>query len=192
MPLRNWAEIGNYYVDDERIADVGCGPSDILRYINPQKKPAFYLGIDLSKEYLNYGEIRARKLKLDSKFIEMNLNFLSKDQSVDRKFIDGLSENKISTVNLFGVLHHIDDQSVIATLDAVYSAGCVRSVNTQDVLINDNAINNFFVKLDRGEHVRTEAQYDELLGKTKWNKIEKLWTRAGLHAVRYIHYKLLR
>jgi SAM-dependent methyltransferase len=57
--LKTWANYGNYLKKNERIADLGCGPSDILRFLDPNTKPLFYLGIDMSDRYLKYAHARA-------------------------------------------------------------------------------------------------------------------------------------
>lgn len=191
MPLKKWAEYGNYYQPNERIADLGCGPSDILRYIDKNKLPGFYLGIDISSRYLKQAELKAQKLNLKYRFIRLDLSQLTADQNIQSQLIGILNEYQITTVNLFGVIHHIDDQAVITTLNTVYAAGTVRSLNTQDVLhIDQNKINNFYASLDRGEYVRKEHQYDTMIQKTNWPHIDKKWSSAGVQPVKYIHYRL--
>lgn len=191
LPLKKWAEYGNYYQPGERIADLGCGPSDILRYVDRNKLPGFYLGIDISSRYLVQAELKAKKLNLNYKFVHLDLSRLSTDQDIRSRLIGILNEYQISTVNLFGVIHHIDDRSVITTLNTVYVAETVRSLNTQDVLVMDNnPINNFYASLDRGEYIRNEDQYDALIKKTNWPKADKQWSRAGIKQVKYIHYRL--
>ncbi|MEO5581105.1 MAG: class I SAM-dependent methyltransferase [Saprospiraceae bacterium] len=191
MPLRKWAEIGNYYVENERIADLGCGPSDILRYIDQQQKPAFYLGVDVAERYLKRGEELAKNKQINSQFIHIDLGLLNDNHVVRDELIRTLNTYQITTVNLFGVLHHIDDPSVMITLNLVFNIPSVKHVNTQDVLmIENNRINNFYSSLDRGHYIRTEKQYDELIKKTNWLNIDKKWTKAGMSKVKYIHYQL--
>lgn len=191
MPLKTWAAYGNYYNKNERIADLGCGPADILRFTNPSNKPAFYLGIDQSGRYLKRAASRAAQKNIPSAFIKLNLDLLPSNEGIKTQLIRSLDEYQITTVNLFGVLHHLNDLAVITTLNAVFDSASVRSLNTQDVLfLTRNPINNFYASIDRGEYVRTEAQYDALLNKSKWQKMDKAWSRAGVHKVKYIHYRL--
>ncbi|HNT20906.1 MAG TPA: class I SAM-dependent methyltransferase [Saprospiraceae bacterium] len=191
MPLKTWAAYGNYYNKNERIADLGCGPADILRYTDPPNKPAFYLGIDQSGRYLKRAASRAAQKNISSAFINLNLDLLPSNEGIKTQLIRSLDEYQITTVNLFGVLHHLNDLAVVTTLNAVFDSASVRSLNTQDVLfLARNPINNFYASLDRGEYVRTEAQYDALLNKSKWQKMDKAWSRAGVRKVKYIHYRL--
>lgn len=193
MPLRTWAAFGNYYNKNERIADLGCGPADILRYADPLHKPAFYLGIDISDRYLKQAAMRAAKIKLPAGFIKLNLDQLTKNEELKTQLVNSLKAYRITTVNLFGIIHHLEDQTVVASLNAVFDAATVRSLNTQDVLwIAGNRVNNFYASLDRGEYVRTEDQYDALFKKSKWENIEKAWSRAGVPQVKYIHYRLTK
>jgi len=191
MPLKKWAEYGNYNHSNERIADLGCGPSDILRYVDKNNPPGFYLGIDISARYLKQAELKAKKLNLNHTFVRLDLSQLSVDRDLKTQLIGILDEFKITTVNLFGVIHHIDDPSVVTTLNTVYAAETVQSLNTQDVLVMDNnKINNFYASLDRGEYVRTEQEYDDLMDNTTWDKKDKMWSQAGVSKVKYIHYRL--
>ncbi len=191
MPMKEWARYGNYFQPHERIADLGCGPSDILRFLEDSTKPDFYLGIDTSEQYLKRAESRARSKQITSKFVTIDLNQLTENKSIQQQLIGLLEEHNITTVNLFGIMHHLNDDAVIQTLNTVFAASTVMFVNTQDVLIIERqAVNNFYVKLDRGDFVRTELEYDALMKKVKWKKINKLWSVAGIRFVKYIHYQL--
>lgn len=193
MPLRKWAEIGNYFKPNERIADLGCGPSDILRFLRKDQMPEFYMGIDISEVYLDKAKKRAAKLGLNAEFVSMDLDALSTSSSIREELINTIEKHKITTVNMFGVLHHIDDQAAISSLNTIYKCSTIQSLNTQDVLIiADNLINNFFVSLDRGRNVRTEKEYDDLLQQSHWKEVEKCWTVPGLSKVKYIHYRLTK
>ncbi|MBP6793400.1 MAG: class I SAM-dependent methyltransferase [Saprospiraceae bacterium] len=193
MPLRKWAEIGNYFNSEERIADLGCGPSDILRILRKDQLPEFYLGIDISDVYLDKAKKRAAKIGLNAEFVCMDLNALSKSPSIREDLIKTIDKYKITTVNMFGVLHHLDDQAAISSLNTLYECSTIQSLNTQDVLIiADHLINNFYVSLDRGSYVRTEKEYDDLLHQSHWKEVEKCWSVAGLSKVKYIHYRLTK
>jgi hypothetical protein len=121
----------------------------------------------------------------------MDLGRLREDKEIQNELIRLLNENQITTVNLFGVIHHIDDLSAIETLNTVFDATTVTSLNTEDVLfIKGNRINNFYASLDRGDYVRQEDEYDALIKKTKWENVDKTWSHAGVQYVKYIHYRL--
>lgn len=191
MPLKEWAGIGNYYQKEERIADLGCGPSDILRYLEKNKKPEFYLGIDISDRYIQQAKSKAQSLQLKAEFLVMDLNQLKNDPAVQARLKEVLTLYKISTVNLFGVIHHLDDQSVLTSLNSVFDSETVKALNTEDVLyIEGNLMNNFYASLDRGDFVRNELEYDALIRKSRWKNIDKIWTQAGVAQVKYLHYRL--
>lgn len=191
MPLKAWASYGNYDKSHERIADLGCGPSDILRYVNRDHMPAFYLGIDISDRYLRHARAKAAQVGIDSKFLTLDLSMLKADPAIRLDLLRILNDYQITTVNLFGVLHHIDDAGVISTLNTLYDAPSIKSLNTEDVLwIKSNIINNFYASLDRGTYVREEQEYDALISQTKWKSIEKVWSHAGVWPVKYLHYRL--
>lgn len=191
MPLKTWAEYGNYFKPSERIADLGCGPADILRYLDYDHKPSFYLGIDFSTAYLQQAELKANKLKLSAEFLTIDLSLLTRDPTIQHQLIEVFNRHTISTINLFGFIHHLDDSMVLSILETAYQAKTVHSLNTQDVLIQPrNPINNFYASLDRGDYVRTESQYDDLLQKSSWKKITKNWSHAGIAQVKYLHYRL--
>jgi len=58
------------------------------------------------------------------------------------------------------------------------------------LVMDNNKINNFYASLDRGEYVRTEQEYDDLMDNTTWDKKDKKWSQAGVSKVKYIHYRL--
>lgn len=191
MPLRKWAELGNYYKPGERIADLGCGPSDILRFLRKGQLPEFYLGIDISDVYMDRAKQRTTKMGLNAQFITLDLTSLIGSTTINAELIKVLNDNKITTVNMFGILHHIDNRSALYILNTIYQCHSVRSLTTQDVLVLDgNIINNFYVSLDRGNHVRSESEFDALMNQSDWQNIEKCWSKAGVSKVKYIHYRL--
>jgi hypothetical protein len=193
MPFARWVEL--YGLDDhaERIADIGCGPSDILRYVRPGSRPDFYVGIDLSQRYLDVAEGRARRLDLDSEFIRMDLDRLSTDAALQRDLIETLEKHRITRVLLLGVLHHINDDASLATLNLAHDVPTVDSVVTSDVLyLPDRTLNNILCDWDRGGFVRDEQGYDDLVRSSAWPTHRKAFTHPGFSFITYVHYLLSR
>lgn len=191
MPFHRWVE--EYGLDDpsERVADLGCGPSDILRYLKAGRCPQFYLGIDLSQVYLDAARDKARKAGIDAAFERMDLEQLPTNPAVQQRLKELLEHHRITRVLLMGVIHHIDDDSAVTTLNLVQSVPTARSLITSDVLtIPGNAVNNFYTKLDRGEFIRPEQGYDALAARSSWPRRSKFWTWPRISPVKYLHMRL--
>jgi SAM-dependent methyltransferase len=191
LPFREWIRLYGFDDASERIADLGCGPSDILRYLSLQCRPGFYLGIDISERYLDSARQRAMRAEVEAEFLALDLTRLSHDRDVQGKLLRLLEDRKIDRVLLLGVLHHIDDESVLATLNIVHQVPTVRSLITDDVVyIPGRFLNNGYCRLDRGEFIRDEAGYDALIAKSAWHIRGKHWTTPGASFVKNLHYIL--
>ncbi|HEX8340785.1 MAG TPA: class I SAM-dependent methyltransferase [Tepidisphaeraceae bacterium] len=193
LPLRQWAALAGLREPGRRVADLGCGPADILRHVPADAKPAFYLGIDTEDRYLDAARRRAAKIGLASRFLRLDLSALVTDAGVQAQLVAALDEAGIDTVLLFGVVHHLDDASALNTFAVLRRARTVRRVVTQDVIRLPGGgvgrrVNDFFVGLDRGEHIRTEEGYATLAARSGWDTFNTTWTHPGLSAIRYIHY----
>jgi SAM-dependent methyltransferase len=193
LPFRKWVALYHLNRDDERIADVGCGPADMLRFVDINSKPSYYLGIDISEKYIENANAKASLLGIPADFIVMDLESITFSDSIQGRLKALLEEKGITTVLLLGVLHHINDVASTTLLNTIFEVRNVQTIITQDVLIMPrNIVNNFFASRDRGRFVRTESAYDRLLELTKWKGIEKHWTNPGISSIKYIHYKLRR
>ena len=191
LPFREWIRLYGFDDTNERIADLGCGPSDILRYLSPECRPGFYLGIDISDRYLDSARRRAKKVGLNAEFHALDLARLPHDRDVQKKLIDLLESRKIDRVLLLGVLHHIDDESALATLNLVHQAATVRSLITADVVqIAGHSLNNLYCQMDRGEFIRNDAGYDALIAKSAWRISGKRWTSPRASFIKNLHYVL--
>ena len=191
LPFRQWARLYGLTDARERVADLGCGPADILRYVSRQSRPEFYLGIDISDEYLDAARRRAAAAGCAAEFLNLDLTRIPSDAALRDRIVALLEEHRITRVLLLGVMHHIDDDAVITTLDMVHRAASVNAMVTQDVVrIPGRRINNRYCDMDRGEFVRDEAGYDALLARTAWPARRKFWTSPRLPFLRYLHYEL--
>lgn len=186
MPFRRWVDLYGLSSPDERVADLGCGPADILRYVAPGRRPGFYLGIDASDVYLDAARRRAARAGVPATFHRMDLS----DDSIRPQLVSLLERHRITRVLLLGVIHHIDDAAALRTLDLVASVPGVRSLVTIDVVhLPGHRINNWLCARDRGRFVRDQAGYDVLAARSAWPRHRKFWTSPGLWPIKYLHYE---
>lgn len=191
LPFREWIRLYGFDDINQRIADLGCGPSDILRYLSSECRPDLYLGIDISERYLDSARRRAARAGMNAEFYTVDLERLPHNRDVQKKLIGLLEDRKINRVILMGVLHHIDDKSVLATLNLVHQVATVNSLITADVVeIPGHFLNNLYCRLDRGTFIRDEAGYDTLIAKSVWSISRKHWTTPGASFVKNLHYVL--
>ena len=193
LPFRQWVKL--YGLDDpnERIADIGAGPADILRYVRRDRLPEFYLAIDVDERLHRRGRRRAAAKSLRAAFVLMDLRRLPTDAAVRRQLLETIEEHRITRVLLLGLLHHINDEAAISTLRLVREASTVRTIVTQDpIRLEHGGLNNFLVARDRGEHVRIEAASDALFAASGWSNVRKTFTHPGLRSITYVHYTASR
>jgi SAM-dependent methyltransferase len=193
MPFRRFVTLYGLEDSRERIADLGCGPADILRYVSRENRPQYYLGVDISESYLGAARHRAAVAGVDARLLVMDLARIPTDRPIQRQLIDLLEEERISRVLLLGVMHHIPDEAVATTLDLIHRASCVQTLVTQDVItIDGHGLNNLWCRMDRGLHVRDESGYDELARRSPWKSHRKEWTHPGFNFIKYIHYTFMK
>jgi SAM-dependent methyltransferase len=191
LPFRQWARLYGLTDPRERVADLGCGPADILRYVSREHRPDFYLGIDISDEYLDAARSRAAAAQCPAEFLNIDLTRIPRDEALRSRIVSLLEEHGITRVLLLGVMHHIGDEAIITTLDMVHRAATVRTMVTQDVVrIPGRRINNRYCDMDRGQFIRDEAGYDAVMARSAWPQRRKFWTSPRLPLLRYLHYEL--
>ncbi len=134
LPFRQWVRLYGLDSPTERVADLGCGPADILRYLDGSHRPEFYLGIDISQPYLEAARHRAGAAGIPARFLKLDLDRLPSDPSVQQSLVELLEAEQIKRVLLLGVLHHIPDDSAATTLELIHRVPCVESLITQDVI----------------------------------------------------------
>jgi SAM-dependent methyltransferase len=193
MPFRRWTALYGLNDRTQRIADIGCGPADILRYVDPGGGPGFYLGIDLSQRYLDVAARHAERNGTDHRLVRMDLDRLHSDATLQEEFRGLLERHGITRVLLLGVLHHVSDEAALLTLDRAYDVPSVQSVVTSDVVYRPDAtLNNLLCDWDRGSFVRDEDGYDDLLRRSPWALSKKTVTHPGFRFIQYLHYLLTR
>lgn len=193
MPFKKFIHLAGLDQADCRVADVGCGPSDILRFVPGTGRPGYYLGIDVSNRYLAAAHERAQAKAVPAFFMAMDLEGLPTNSTVQAEFTAALADHQVNTVLLMGVLHHISDVAVTTTLDLIEQVPGVKVVVTQDVVtIPGHRLNNLLCAMDRGEFVRTEEGYENLIRRSKWPHYRREWTCTGVRFIKYINHVLTR
>ncbi len=131
-----------------RVLDLGCGTADILNFL----PNVDYYGYDISKEYI---ESARRRFGSRGSFQEKILS--EEDASRGAKFDIVLS---------LGVLHHLDDETARSLLRTAYSSLKLggRFISHDPVFTpRQSKIARFLISKDRGQNVRTEFQYLDLI-----------------------------
>lgn len=140
-----------------RVFDIGCGPGHIVRHL-----PAGidYIGFDIDHSSIDY----ARTHFGDRGRFEAQ----SFDSHAARDF--GCAD----VIMMNGVMHHIGDRDLVATLSHIHAAlrpggvlftldGCYQS--------GQGWFERWLLDNDRGQHVRQASEYKRLLG-TAFSRVE--------------------
>ena len=150
----------------DHILDLGCGPG---RLIDSLPEGIQYTGVDISAEY-----IEDAKIRYGNKYNFICSNIMD---------IDFSNMGTFDKVIARGFFHHLDDRTILNLMDHIKPALSkhVQLVSLDGCYIADqNFISKFFLSNDRGNYVRTETEYMNLL-KSSFNKVES-----------FIHDDLLR
>lgn len=134
------------------ILDIGCGPADILEYL-PQDIQ--YWGFDVSSDYIKKAQ---QKYKARGSFFAKSL-----DEA------DLAKMPKFDRVIMVGVLHHLDDviahQVIRLSHSALKDGGKLVTVDPC-YKANQNIFARFLISKDRGQNVRNESGYKQLIADT--------------------------
>ncbi len=150
---------------NELVLDIGCGPADILSYLPAS---AQYWGFDISKAYID---------KATLKYGERGHFFCKYFEENDLALLP-----KFDRVLLTGVLHHMEDDEASKVLKlaeiALKPNGMLITVDPC-LIEGQNPIARFLILRDRGQNVRNESQYKQLLKNifqsTKTQVVHKTW-----------------
>ncbi len=131
----------------DRILDIGCGTGDILAEL-----PAGidYVGFDRSEHYIDSAR---RRHGARGQFFT---------GTVDLALVDRLGAASFDIVIGHGLLHHLDDRQAtefFALARAALRPGGRLVTSDGCYLAGQSRIARLLLKMDRGRHVRTEAEY---------------------------------
>ena len=136
-----WYELIKYH-KNKLILDVGCGPGETSLDFPQCKK---YVGIDISKEYINNAKKNYGNF---ADFIWMPIQNLEKD--LEKTY------DKFDIIVIKGVYHHLDSKTINNMLeilkDKLTKNGKI--VSMYPTYKKGYLISNFIVSLDRGKFVR--------------------------------------
>jgi len=145
----------------KRILDLGCGTGEFSVFFNPET----YIGIDIEKNYIDFA-----RDNYQGKFLVEDATSLS----FENDCFDG--------VVILGVLHHIDDEKCLKILAevkrVVKPSGTILIIEDVDSA-EGNCLARLIQSCDKGKHIRTKAEYTNLLG-TTFNIIENYKIKSGL------------
>lgn len=131
-----------------RILDVGCGPADLLGYLGEVD----YWGYDISAEYIAH----ARAKYGARGHFECKLLTAAELDSLPR----------FNRVVFSGLLHHLDNHTAEELLRLAHKAlepnGYLITVDPC-LVEGQNPVARFLIRRDRGQNVRTKAEYSALV-----------------------------
>ena len=160
--VRDYVRAGSH----ARVLDVGCGPADILEHLLPDIE---YHGFDISKEYIATARVRhGQRGQFQAKPLE-------------ESDLDSLPP--IDVVVATGLFHHLDDTTAtrlvqliyrvlkpggrLVTLDGVFESG-------------QNPVARWLISMDRGQYVRTGAEYEAIFATAFVSPRIRIWHRTWI------------
>tara|TARA_Y100001958_G_C21234583_1_gene560750 strand:- start:533 stop:1159 length:627 start_codon:yes stop_codon:yes gene_type:complete len=131
------------------VLDCGCGPGTYRRYIDTKN----YIGIDINRKHI---ELAKKNYPEDKFFAEDLFN------------IENVSLERIDSVVMIGILHHLDDETCKKLFKNLYNTISENGViNTLDPVYikNQRLLAKFLASKDKGNYVRDPESYLELVSK---------------------------
>lgn len=171
--------IGARVTPDDVVFDVGCGTGIALEHLGPLGR---YIGFDTDPVAV----VRARE-RAGSRSEPILLH----DRAMTA---DDVRKERPTLALLVGVLHHLDDVTAIAVLEALRASPTMRRVYTLDPAFLPGALrNNMMSLLDRGRHVRRPGGYATLAARAGYRVAEHglLGARDSNSIVRYVTQQLV-
>jgi SAM-dependent methyltransferase len=135
----------------EKVVDVGCGPADILSDL---PATVAYVGLDVSEPYI---EAARERYGERATFIAGDVDDWAADERV----------RNADLVFMNGVLHHVDDAEAKRLLVFVHK---ILGPNGRFIfcepcyLLWQSRVSAFMMSLDRGQNIRTEQEWKNLVG----------------------------
>ncbi len=151
------------------VLDCGCGPGTYRNYIDTDK----YIGIDINNKHI---ESAKKKYPEDQFFIEDLLN------------IESISIDKVDSVIMIGILHHLDDAICKKLFDNLFNKLSIDGeIFTLDPVYiqKQRKIAKYLASKDKGNYVREPEMYTMLIS----NKYKiQSYVIHDLLRVPYDHY----
>lgn len=140
----------------ESVLDVGCGTGTQAPLFDKSK----YLGFDVDSNAVNYAKRQ-----------HPGYEFLVRDATGFKL------KKKFDLVLIVGVLHHLNDQELVSTLDSVKhhlkQSGKLLIIEAIPPLFKWNFIGKMLRNKDRGSHIRKLGEYENFVNKKFNVKLRK-------------------
>lgn len=140
-----------------RMLDIGCGPGDVVRYLDDVE----YVGFDLSEHYIDQARER---------YGRRGVTFFCADVTS----VDPVELGSFDAVLAHGVLHHVDDDTARSIFDIasrVLRPGGKLVTVDGGYVEGQSRVARFLLDHDRGQDVRTPDAYASL-GSPSFETIE--------------------
>ncbi len=135
----------------DTVLDVGCGTGNALQHL---KDFARYEGFDTDPVAIDF----AQRTYGGRAGVSFKCKLCT---SAD------VNEIEPTRVVLFGLLHHIDDASVVELLGSLASSPKLRRIVTVDIVfLPESPVSNFLARLDRGKFCRERGHFELLAEKS--------------------------
>ncbi len=156
----------------DRIFDFGCGTGQLL----PLLRFSAYVGVDLD----------GSALRRASRHTAHNVRFAEGDD-----WDEIYRDLNPTLVLMIGVVHHLSDDDFRSVIRRLKPPGLLPRIVTVDVsYFPAQPLNNLLSRMDRGRHVRTPQEYEQLFSRTGLRVTRTEVLRTKLRYVRYIGYHL--
>ncbi len=129
---------------EAKILDVACGTGQYSEVFQGE-----YLGVDLNAEYIK----KARLMRINS---HSEFRCMDVIELVD-------CEEKFDHVLLIGIVHHLDESTVLQLLTTVSMLAEKTIVIMEPIKEQKNLIGRWFINNDRGEYIRESEVLNKMI-----------------------------
>ena len=170
--LKKFAYVFLNQGDNIKILDLGCGTSNILKFLTLSKKEKniSYVGIDVSEKYIEYTK---KKFPDGVYFVQSVCDQIN----VDMKF---------DLIICLAVMAALDDDK----LKDMFGVICSKANMSTKIILSDmncrenaNALEKFFYRNERNSYVRREEEYRQII--TQYFNIDKVHYWDNVYRIPY-------